>query len=658
MAGPIATLRVMLSADDAELRKGLGRSDKASKKWAAAQKRRNAQTAKSFKQIGAAVAALGVTYVAFTKRAIEQADTLAKQARTIGISVEALQEYTFAAERSGVSTEEMVKGLQQFNKFMGQAARGVGTAKTAFQDLGIAIKDENGNLRGQTELLEEFVEKLAEIENPMMRAGLAADVFGRAGVKLLPMMEGGVEGMNALKKAAHEMGNVLGGDVAYKAELLNDKLGTLATAIDTKMTTALVNFAHANEQTFVMLINGADATMSAIGGVLRSIQSLGSAIAGVVIKMSSLLVEAFTTLGRGIGRGVAHFVTGAKRLYVEAKLAAANLVKGILEGYNNVVDTANPAAQKLLSFFGLTETSTSDINARIASLQAESAQLGAAMVAGMATSISGAEDNPVFSALDSMADVLINNSREQGTTAGEHFRNAWAKAAGGQGIGTTVSEGNDAVAPETAAGAGTEGDGIDETNEQIKKQQLEQMEREKQLVDTRRNTMQMTLGFLQQQVKGGSAAAKVIMAMTTALNVAQIMSDTQVASMRAMAELGPIAGPPMAAAIQAQGTAAAAIAVATGAQGMFHDGIDHVPSTGTYLLEEGERVVDKRLNADLKQALDGGKGGVGGGGNSVSISINGVSDAETINRVITEQRPQFEQMFRDINQDRAGQGLL
>lgn len=37
--------------------------------------------------------------------------------------------------------------------------------------------------------------------------------------------------------------------------------------------------------------------------------------------------------------------------------------------------------------------------------------------------------------------------------------------------------------------------------------------------------------------------------------------------------------------------------------GQFHDGIDNVPNTGTYLLQEGERVVDNRLNQDLKDFL-------------------------------------------------------
>ena len=102
----------------------------------------------------------------------------------------------------------------------------------------------------------------------------------------------------------------------------------------------------------------------------------------------------------------------------------------------------------------------------------------------------------------------------------------------------------------------------------------------------------------------------------------------------------------------------AGIAAAQGIHGMFHDGIDNVPNTGTYLLEKGERVVDRRLNEDLTKALSEGGSGVGGGSNTLSINVNGVSDAETINRVISEQRPQFEQMLRDINSDNAGQGLI
>ncbi|WP_262689781.1 hypothetical protein [Kordiimonas aestuarii] len=54
---------------------------------------------------------------------------------------------------------------------------------------------------------------------------------------------------------------------------------------------------------------------------------------------------------------------------------------------------------------------------------------------------------------------------------------------------------------------------------------------------------------------------------------------------------------------------AIAFATVTGAaqlaavKGQAHDGIDSIPSSGTYLLEQGERVVDRRLNADLSRFL-------------------------------------------------------
>ena len=43
--------------------------------------------------------------------------------------------------------------------------------------------------------------------------------------------------------------------------------------------------------------------------------------------------------------------------------------------------------------------------------------------------------------------------------------------------------------------------------------------------------------------------------------------------------------------------------------GMAHDGIDNIPKEGTWLLDKGERVVDRRTNADLKEFLNNNSGG-------------------------------------------------
>ena len=36
---------------------------------------------------------------------------------------------------------------------------------------------------------------------------------------------------------------------------------------------------------------------------------------------------------------------------------------------------------------------------------------------------------------------------------------------------------------------------------------------------------------------------------------------------------------------------------------MAHDGMDNIPKEGTWLLDKGERVVDSRTNADLKNMI-------------------------------------------------------
>ena len=89
--------------------------------------------------------------------------------------------------------------------------------------------------------------------------------------------------------------------------------------------------------------------------------------------------------------------------------------------------------------------------------------------------------------------------------------------------------------------------------------------------------------------------------------------------------------------------------------GQFHDGIDNVPSTGTYLLESGERVVDKRLNKDMSQFLadqNGGGGNTTNNNPTLNFNVSG-GDAENVERMLMNHRGKFEGMIRDIYAESA-----
>lgn len=653
-AGPIATLRVILSADDAQMRTALGRSDKASQKWAAAQKRRAQATAQAYRQIGTAVAAMGAAYAAATVKAIKAADELAKQARTLDVTVETLQEYTFAAERSGVASAEMVKGLQQFNKFLGQAARGTGTAKQAFQDIGVSIHDANGNLRDSQDVMTDFIDKLADIENPAMRAGLAADVFGRAGVKLLPMLKDGSAGLNDMRKAAHDLGTVMDTDTAAKAEVLNDKLDTLTETVTTKLNTALIQTAA---EGLPGIVRGID-ILEGFGNAIHGVVLASGIMKSVVVAGLSKYAAGVLSLFRNVIDSAAHF---ASIVPDQMRLLGLKLQRGVVNTIDSAARLADQALSKAPQFvkelFGYTDGDYSEATAAaVARIDASIAAVGARL--DQAGANYSSKPSIAETALTMISDDSIAEIDGKIAAVQAKFATAQALVTGtAPGLASTVNTGIDGLdgAPAGTTDAGVDGDAdADEAHDKIVAQKLKEMEMEKQLVDTRRDTLSQSLAFAQQHVKGGSAAAKVLMGMMTALNIAQIISNTEVAKMRAMAELGPVAGPPMAAAIQAQGLVSAGIAAAQGVMGMFHDGIDNVPNTGTYLLEKGERVVDKRLNADLTKALDGG----GMGGANITFAVTGVEDPEIINKVIRDNRGEFETMLRNINSDRAGAGLL
>ena len=226
------------------------------------------------------------------------------------------------------------------------------------------------------------------------------------------------------------------------------------------------------------------------------------------------------------------------------------------------------------------------------------------------------------------------------------------------------------VAPDAIPSVAATPSGFGDPNEEVgeatlakghgdaEKRAEDQVKWEGWIKDARMDNYQSSIDLLGKFAKEGSAAAKIAIVLQTAMNVANILMSTKVAGMKAMAQLGPIAGPPMVLSIEAQGMAAAGFAAAAGAgalAGQFHDGIDNVPSTGSYLLESGERVVDKRLNRDMTQFLaeQNGAGGNTTNNNPVlNFNVQG-GDAENVEQMLNTHRGKFEGMIRDIYNESA-----
>ena len=122
----------------------------------------------------------------------------------------------------------------------------------------------------------------------------------------------------------------------------------------------------------------------------------------------------------------------------------------------------------------------------------------------------------------------------------------------------------------------------------------------------------------------------------------------------------PIIGPALAPGSMAAAAAITAPLVAgvsvSALSGMAHDGIDSVPETGTWLLQQGERVTTAKTSAKLDATLDrvNKQTSNGGGGTyAPQIYVNGDPDARTIEMLKQAVRDGAQLGYKMVNDDLA-----
>lgn len=134
---------------------------------------------------------------------------------------------------------------------------------------------------------------------------------------------------------------------------------------------------------------------------------------------------------------------------------------------------------------------------------------------------------------------------------------------------------------------------------------------------------QNTFSQLTQSLKNSageqSTAYKTMFALQQGFSIASSLVAAYTAYTQAFADPSAMTLPQKflgATAVMAALAPALATISSTSIDGMAHDGIDNIPREGTWLLDKGERVVDKRTNSDLKDFIA--KGGSGG----VTVNVN------------------------------------
>jgi X-X-X-Leu-X-X-Gly heptad repeat protein len=169
----------------------------------------------------------------------EKADLLSKTSRSIGVSVESLQRFQYAAGLSNVSNELLTGGFQKLNNQMGQMKIGAGTLATTVGKLNPALALQLRQAKSSEQAFLIVAEAVKKTSSVQERATIAQAAFGKSGQEMLPMLLEGRAGLQALMTEASKYGTVIGDGTASAAEHFNDTLSRIKSGVEGVKTTVL-----------------------------------------------------------------------------------------------------------------------------------------------------------------------------------------------------------------------------------------------------------------------------------------------------------------------------------------------------------------------------------------------------------------------------------
>lgn len=172
---------------------------------------------------GLSLAGLG----ALTKSFADVGDEAAKTAQKLGLTTQQWQEMAYAASFNDVTNEQLQDSYNKLNQSLISAARGGQAQAEAFKKLGVALRNDKGELRATDSLMMDVAEGLSKLEDGAKKSALANAIFGESGSKLLPFLNNGRKGLKDLRIEASKMGLVMKTETTKASEAFNDRLTKL-----------------------------------------------------------------------------------------------------------------------------------------------------------------------------------------------------------------------------------------------------------------------------------------------------------------------------------------------------------------------------------------------------------------------------------------------
>jgi hypothetical protein len=279
----------------------------------------------------AAVLAVGAL-VAFVKANVKAAAEIDDTSQRLGISATKFQELSFAAKLAGIEQEDFTKAFEQFNKRIGDFSGNITGSQKALGQLGLTMAD----LKGKTpdEQFALVADGFKKIEDPALRATLAADLFGKSGIKLLNVLTDGSAGLKKYAEEAHKLGFILSDETIKKAAQADDEFDRIGKSLKIAGINIAAGFLPGLTE-----IRKIFTSQDFQDGVRKTSAALADFVKWMVDNKDTIIIVSTTLAGLKLG---AAFGSGFGK-----QGAVIGAVTGALTGYVAGVEMANDSTKQL-----------------------------------------------------------------------------------------------------------------------------------------------------------------------------------------------------------------------------------------------------------------------------------------------------------------------
>lgn len=306
--------------------------------------------------IGGLSAAAAVGFVVQSvKNAADFADAMGKAAQKVGTTTEALSGLKYAADLSDVSFEQLQTGMTKLAKTTEDFRDGSKSAIDAFAK----IKLDPTQFKDTSDLLGAVADKLAKMEDGSRKTAIAQELLGKSGAQLLPLLNGGADGLKKWADEADRFGLIVSGVSAKAAEDFNDNLTRieangrgLAVSIGNKLIPALVeltdNFLVNAEKSglfLASLMSIGDALKIGFYGVKENIDVSSAGLIRDLEKEINTLESSIKRLKSSGGGALNNLFAGGSATELEQKLKITKTQLDLYKKYGEQLDKNLPSSK-------------------------------------------------------------------------------------------------------------------------------------------------------------------------------------------------------------------------------------------------------------------------------------------------------------------------